>query len=244
MPSQMDTAGSHAGLSESYSQLLAVAAFGVAIGLVNVAVNRLAELHRATLPASFRFEYAVSLPLTTLGAVTLLVVAFGLAVGSLAAFVVFLGGTDESKPNRPDADSRTVRRLLRAGVVLLGGTVAVLLGSLLLLVPGIVCLVYLPLVFVDVVRTGHTIPEAIRASRARIRERPLPVVATAVVAAACLVGVGALGAFTAFLTPTAEFAVGVLVSTLAVLGGVAMATGLHRRLPATRTRPRSSSGRL
>lgn len=223
--------------------------FVVLIGILNVATNRLLTHFPSVLPPSFQFDYAVTVPLTPLGASVLFVTAAVLAIVSMARFVESVGGaetgwfgTAETGGFGAAETESPLWRLGRAVGVVVGGAVVIPVGFALLVVPGLVGLVYLPFVFIGVVLGERTITGALEASHVRIVSRPVVVVPTVLATGLGVAGIGAGGLLTSVIPPAIEFLVGGTGVALVVLAGMRRLTALYQRLP-VQTTP-TESGRL
>jgi hypothetical protein len=222
------------------SPALAAVAFVASVALLNGALNSLLAGLWSALAPSARLEYAVTVPVGTLGAGLLSVAAAVLAAATLAVFVRSVGETADSglKPTPPGAG---LRRLARAAVVGCGGAAVAAVGLALFVVPGVVVLVYLPFVFVAVALDGETVAGAIETSHDRVASRPLPAAATALGPVLALAALGLGGVVSSVLPPAVEFVAGGAGTALVVLGGTYLLTELYQRLPA---QPAPATGRL
>lgn len=236
MASRLDSAHVEDSTARHWHPVVPALSFVGLVALLNGALNGVLAGMRSTLPPSLQFDYAVTVPLSPLGAGVVLLGAGILAVCSLALFVRSVG-SDTSGEMRPFSVTETVLRLVRATAVVVVGMFAMLLGVALLVVPGLVVLVYFPFVFLAVVLDGQTVGGAVRESHARISARPGPVAATSLATALGLVGVGFAGMVSSVLPPAAEFVLGGMASALVVLVGTYILTKLYQLHPS-----QSSSG--
>jgi len=240
MPTQLDSTRTEVTTGRRGHPAVPALSFVVLVAVVNGALNGVLAGVRSVLPPALQSEFAVTVPLSPLGAGLVSVGAGLLAVGALALFVRAVGETDSTERGPPSV-TETVRRFARATAVAVGGVLAFALGLALFVVPGLVVLVYLPFVFVAVVLDGRTVAGAIEASHDRIVSRPAPVAATALGTALALVAVGLAGVASTVLPPAAEFVVGTVCSALVVLFGMYLLTGLYGRLPRQQSRSSSAS---
>jgi hypothetical protein len=214
------------GAARSRAAALVVTLF-VAITAWNATLNTL--LARSGLASVVQVAYEPTLPLTALGA------AGGLAVATVAVVAVLAAlartvGPDVDALGGNETVGETALAYARAVVVAVGGVVAAAVGLALLVVPGLVVLVHLPLVFVAVAADGDPIGRAVgrtwtRASGSRAR---IAAVALAVVAVPLALAV--IATLTALLPPTVELALGVLVTSVAAAAGVVAFVALAESL--------------
>lgn len=230
MASRLDSAHVEDSTARHWHPVVPALSFVALVALLNSALNGVLAGMRSALPPQLQFDYAVTVPLSPLGAGAVVVGTGILTVCSLALFVRSVG-SDTSGEMHPVSVTETVMRLVRATAVLVVGMLAMLVGVALLVVPGLVVLVYLPFVFLAVVLDGQTVGGAVRESHARISARPGPVAATALATAFALVGLGYVGLLSSVLPPTAEFVGGGIASALIVLVGTYLLTKLYRRHP-------------
>ncbi|WP_157573435.1 hypothetical protein [Haloplanus natans] len=189
----------------------------VAITAWNATLNTL--LARSGLASAMQVAYEPTLPLTALGAVGGLAVATVAAVAVLAAL---------ARTVAPDGDAlggnetigETVLAYARAVVVAVGGVVAAAVGLGLLVVPGLVVLVHLPLVFVAVAVDGDPIGRAVGRTWARASGSRARIVAVALAVVAVPLSLAVIATLTTLLSPTVELVLGVLVTSVAAAAGI------------------------
>lgn len=235
MVPRVDSTRVHGPTAQYWHPAIPALSFVVLVALLNVALNSLFAGVQSAIPPSLHFEYAVTVPLSPIGAGLLFIGAAILAVCSLALFVRSIAGTGNSK-RTPVSSNETLRRFGRATAVVIAGIPVMALGFALFVVPGLVVLVYLPFVFVAVVLDGRTVARAVKASHTRVSARPVAVAVTTLSTALGLVGIGLIGLLSSVLQPTAEFVVGGATSAVVVLTGTYLLTMLYQRLS-----PQSSS---
>jgi len=202
-----------------------VAALAVALLATIATWNALLNtaLARSGLASALQLTYDLTLPLSAVQA------AVGLAIATLAVAVIVAA---LARTFAPDTDAlggsetlaQTALAYARAVVVAVGGALAAAVGLAVLVVPGLLVLVHLPLVFVAVAVDGAPIGQAVdrtwtqaRGSRARVAAVGLAVVAIPLALAV-------IATLTALLPPTVELALGVAVTTLAAVAGIAAFT--------------------
>lgn len=229
MASRLDSTRVHGSTAQYWHPVIPALSFVVLVALLNGALNGIFAGIRSAVPSSLQFEYAVTVPLTPLGAGVLFVGAGILTVCSLALFVRSIAG-DSGFQLSPVSSNETLRRFSRATGVVIAGMLAMALGLALFVIPGLVVLVYLPFVFVAVVLDGQTVAGAVKASHTRIVARPVAVAVTALATALGLLGIGLIGVLSSVLPPTAEFVVGAVGSAVVTLVGTYLVTMLYRRL--------------
>jgi len=184
----------------------------------NASLNTL--LARTGLAATMQIAYDPTLPLTTLGA------AGGVAVATLALIVTLAA---LARTFAPDTDalggSETVAETAliyaRAVVVAIGGTLAAVVGFGLLVVPGLLVLVHLPLVFVAVTADGEPLGQAVARTWTRARGSRARVAAVGLAVVAIPLALAVIATLTTLLPPTVELALGVAVTTVATAAGLA-----------------------
>jgi hypothetical protein len=230
MASRLDSTRVHGSPAQDWHPVIPALTFVGLVALVNGALNGMAAGLGSVLPPALQFEYTVTVPLSPLGAGVVFVSSGILMVCSLAVFVRSVCHDRGSEP-RSVSTSATLQRFGRATGVAVAGVLALALGLALFVIPGLVVLVYLPFVFVAVVRDGRSLLGAIKTSHTRIAGRPVAVAVTALGTALSLVGIGLIGVFTRALPPTAEFVIGGASSAVVVLVGMYLLTMLYQRLP-------------
>lgn len=200
-------------------------AFVALITVMNVALNRVIALSQPLMPAAFRYEYVVSLPLSPLAAVGLLVSTLLCAATSLLLFVTSLAAASEQAAG--SSAHTTVGRLVRGTAVLAFGLALAVVGAGFLLVPGFLILLYVSLVAIAIVTEGDTVRGAIKASHTRLTSRPLPYVGITCAVLGLTITIGVAGMVTSVLSPTAEFIAGGLGTGGVVLLGMRSLTRLY-----------------
>jgi len=208
------------GVARSRATALALALFA-AIAAWNASLNTL--LDRSGFAASLRIVYEPTLPLTPLGAVG------GLAVTTLAVVVILAA---LARTFAPGADalgaSETGPALAyaRAVVVAVGGVVAAAVGLALLVVPGLLVLLHLPLVFVAVAVDGDPIGRAVGRTWSQIRGARARTAAVGLAVVAVPLALAVIATLTDLLPPAAELALGVAATTAAATAGIAAFTAI------------------
>jgi len=205
------------GAARSRAAALVVTLF-VAIAAWNAALNTL--LARSGLASAMQVAYEPTLPLTALGAVGGLTAATVAVVATLAAL---------ARTFAPDIDAlgasetigETALAYARAVVVVVGGVVAAGIGLGLLVVPGLLVLVHLPLVFVAVATDGEPIGRAVEGTWTRARGSRARVAAVGLAVVAIPLSLAVIATLTALLPPLVELALGVLVTAVACAAGIA-----------------------
>ncbi|MFB6257019.1 MAG: hypothetical protein ABEH58_09910 [Haloplanus sp.] len=205
------------GAARSRAVALVVTLF-VAITVWNVTLNTL--LDRSGLASAMRVAYEPTLPLAALEA------AGGLAVATVAVVAVL---TALGRTVAPDADALDGRATVgettlvyaRAVVVAVGGVVAATVGLALLVVPGLVVLVHLPLALVAVAVDDEPIGRAVGRTWARARGSRARIAAVALAIVAVPLALAVIATLTTLLPPTVELVLGVLVTSAAAAAGVA-----------------------
>lgn len=183
----------------------------------NVTLNTL--LVRTGLAESLRVAYDLTVPLTALGA------SGGLAAATVGVVAVLAA---LARTVAPDVDAlgasetigETALAYARAVVVAVGGVVAAGLGLGLLVVPGLLVLVHLPLVFVAVATDGVPIGRAVERTWTQARGSRARAAAVGLAVAAVPLALAVIASLTALLAPPVELALGVLVTTVACAAGV------------------------
>jgi hypothetical protein len=205
------------GTSRTRAAALVLTLFGV-VAAWNVLLNTL--LVRSGVAATLQVAYDPTVPLSAVGSVA------GFAFVTVAAVAVLAA---LARAFAPDADAlgvsetigETVLAYARAVVVAVGGVVAAALGLALLVVPGLVALVHLPLVFVAVAAGGDPIGRAIERTWTRARGSRPRIAAVALAVAAVPLALAVIATLTALLSPMVELVLGVLVTAVAAAAGVA-----------------------
>ena len=214
------------GAARSRAAALVVTLF-VAIAAWNATLNTL--LARSGLASAMQVAYEPTLPLTALGAVGGLATATVAVVATLAAL---------ARTFAPDVDAlgasetigETALAYARAVVVAVAGAVAAVVGLGLLVVPGLVVLVHLPLVFVAVAADGQPIGRAVERTWTRARGSRGRVAAVGLAVVAVPLSLAVIATLTALLPPLVELALGVLVTAVACAAGVAAFVALAESL--------------
>ncbi|WP_248897893.1 hypothetical protein [Haloplanus halobius] len=215
-----------------------VATLLVANAVWNLLLNTL--LVRSGLAAAVRVTYDVALPLSGPQAVA------GLALSTVATIALFTAlartfSSDAFGGAAPSLDTALVYG--RALVVAVGGTVAVALGLVALVVPGLVVALHLPLVFVSVAVDGDSVGQAVDGVWERMRGHRARVTAVGLAVVAIPLALAVIATLTTLLTPVAELAVGVVITTLAATVGLAVFTAIAESLGGT-SAGSSRTGRL
>jgi hypothetical protein len=182
----------------------------------NLSLNTL--LVRSGVAETMNVGFDATLPLTTLGAVGGLALATVAGITVLAALVRTIA-TDTSALGSGETPVETLVTYLRAVAVTVVGLVAAGAGLAVLVVPGLVVLVHLPLVFVAVAN-GDPIGRAVDRTWTRVRGSRARVVAVGLAIVAVPLAFTVVTTLTAMLPSLVELAVGVVVT------GVAAATGV------------------
>ncbi|MFD1632493.1 hypothetical protein ACOZ4L_06820 [Haloplanus ruber] len=193
----------------------------------NLSLNTL--LVRSGAAETLGTTFAVTLPLTTLGAVG------GLALASVAGLVllaalarVFADGTGALGGGETLVE--TLAAYARAVVVGVVGVVAAGVGLAALVVPGLVVLVHLPLVFVAVAVDGDPIAQAVDRTWTRAGGNRARITAISLAVVAVPLALAVVATLTAMLSPVVEFALGVVVTGAAAAAGVAAFTRIAASL--------------
>lgn len=208
-----------------------VAALVVTLFVVVAAWNALLNtvLTRSGLAATLQVAYDLTVPLSAAGA------GVGLLVATVAVAVVLAA---LARTFAPDADAlgggetvgQTTLAYGRATVVAVGGVVVAAVGLGLLVVPGLVVLVHLPLAFVAVAADGVPIGRAVGRTWTRARGARARLVAVVLAVAAVPLALAVIATLTALLPPVVELALGVLVTVAAAAAGVAAFVALDDSL--------------
>ncbi|MFB6102465.1 MAG: hypothetical protein ABEJ73_07850 [Haloplanus sp.] len=210
------------------SRVLAlVAALVVVDAAWNLLLNTL--LARSGLATTMQVAYDVTIPLSGVEA------AVGLAVATVAGAAVLAALVRAFAPETDalGGGETLVETLLaygRAVVVAVGGVVAAAVGLAVFVVPGLVVLVHLPLVFVAVAAEGDSIGRATDRTWSRMRGSRARVAAVGLAVVAIPLAVAVIATLTALLPPTAELAVGVVVTAAAAAAGIAAFTAIATSL--------------
>jgi hypothetical protein len=205
------------GAARSRAAALVVTLF-VAIAAWNATLNTL--LARSGLASAMAVAYEPTLPLTTLGAVGGLTAATVVVAVTLAALARTFAPESDAL-GTSETIGRTALAYTRAVVVAVAGAVAAAVGLALLVVPGLVVLVHLPLVFVAVAADGEPIGRAVERSWTRARGSRGRVAAVGLAVVAVPLSLAVIATLTALLPPLVELALGVLVTAVACAAGVA-----------------------
>lgn len=205
------------GAARSRAAALVVTLF-VAIAAWNAALNTL--LARSGLASAMQVAYEPTLPLTALGAVGGVVTAT-LAVVVLLAALARTFAPEVDALGASETVGETALAYARSVVVAVVGVAAAALGLLLLVVPGLVVLVHLPLVFVAVAADGEPIGRAVDRTWTRARGSRARVAAVGLAVVAIPLSLAVIATLTALLPPLVELALGVLVTAVACAAGVA-----------------------
>jgi hypothetical protein len=205
------------GADRSRAAALVVTLFA-AIAAWNATLNTL--LARSGLAGTLQVTYEPTLPLTALGAVGGLAAASVAVVATLAALArTFAPDTDALGAS--ETVGRTALIYARAVAVAVGGVVAAAVGLGLLVVPGLVVLVHLPLVFVAVAAEGEPVGRAVERTWTRASGSRARVAAVGLAVVAVPLALAVIATLTALLPPLVELALGVLVTAVACAAGVA-----------------------
>jgi len=203
--------------ARSRAAALVVALFAVT-ATWNASLNTL--LARSGLAETVQVTYDLTLPLSTAEAAAVL-------AGATLAVVVVLAAL--ARTFAPDVDAlggsetpvETVAAYARAVVVAVGGLLAAAVGLAVLVVPGLVVLVHLPLVFVAVAADGEPIGRAVDRTWTRARGSRGRVAAVGLAIVAVPLALAVVATLTALLPPVVELALGAAVTTVAAAAGVA-----------------------
>jgi hypothetical protein len=189
-----------------------------AIAAWNTSLNTV--LVRTGLAEAMRVAYDPTLPLSTTGA------AFGLVTSTLALIVTLVA---LARTFAPETDAlggsetvpETALIYARAVAVAIGGTLAAVVGLGLLVVPGLLVLVHLPLVFVAVTADGEPLGRAVARTWTRARGSRARAAAVGLAVVAVPLALAVIATLTALLPPVVELALGVAVTTIAAAAGLA-----------------------
>jgi hypothetical protein len=204
-----------------------VSASLVVVAAWNALLNTL--LARSGLAATLGVAYDPTMPLSATAA------AAGFAAATVAVVAVLAA---LARTVAPDGDAlgasetvgETALVYARAVVVAVGGVVAALVGLAVLVVPGLVVLLHLPLVFVAVVVEGDPLGRAIDRAWYRARGARARVVAVVLAVVAVPLSLAVIATLTALLSPVVELALGALVTAVAATAGVAAFVALWESL--------------
>jgi hypothetical protein len=207
-----------------------VGALFVVTAAWNASLNTV--LVRTGLAETIQVAYDLTLPLTTAGATG------GLAASTLAVVVILVA---LARTFAPDTDAlggsetaaETALVYARAVVVAVGGTLAAVVGLGLLVLPGLLVLVHLPLVFVAVAADGEPLRRAITRTWTRARGSRARVVAVGLAVVAVPLALAVIATLTTLLPPTVELALGVAVTTVAAVAGLAAFVAIADSLDGT-----------
>ncbi|MEF8856361.1 MAG: hypothetical protein V5A16_02950 [Haloplanus sp.] len=210
------------GSARSRAAALVVALFA-AIATWNVSFNTL--LDRSGLAASLQVAYEPTLPLTALGALGGLVVTT-LAVVVILAALARLFAPDSDALGSSETLAETALAYARAVVVAVGGGVAAAVGLALLVVPGLLVLLHLPLVFVAVAVDGDSVSRAVGRTWSRVRGARARAAAVGLAVVAVPLALAVIATLTDLLPPAVELGLGVAATTAAAAAGVAAFTSI------------------
>ncbi|SDZ93334.1 hypothetical protein SAMN04488065_1300 [Haloplanus vescus] len=207
-----------------------VAALLVAVATWNVLLNTLVA--RTGIASSMQIVYDLVVPLSRTGAAGGLLAAT-VAIAVLLAALARTVAPDVDALGAGETPLETALAYGRAVVVALAGTLAAGLGLALLVVPGLVVLVHLPLVFVAVATDGTSILQAVERTRARARGSRPRIAAVCLAVVAVPLALAVIATLTALVAPVVELALGVLVTTAAAAAGIVAFTALANSLGET-----------
>jgi len=210
------------GVARSRAAALVVALFA-AIATWNVSLNTF--LDRSGFASSLRVAYEPTLPLTALGALGALTVTT-LAVVVILAALVRLFASDADALGSSETLAETALAYARAVVVAVGGVVAAAIGLALLVVPGLLVLLHLPLVFVAVAIDGDSIRRAVGRTWSQARGARARVAAVGLAVVAVPLALAVVATLTDLLPRAVELGLGVAATTAAAAAGVAAFTSI------------------